>query len=184
MEEEKIREKMQVEVEDFKQEILSLRSGRANPGLIENIEVEVYGGQQRMKLVELGTIGVADPRTLSFQPWDLSIINEIKNGIAKANLGLNPVVDQNIIRISLPVLTTEQREEYIKILAKKSEEAKVKIRDIRAEERYQWQEQLKNKEISKDEFRNQEEVLQKITDEYIAKIQEITLAKEREIRGD
>ncbi len=184
MDENQIRERMQAAINNFQQEVLSLRTGRANPGLIEKIEVEVYGGQQKMRLVELGTIGVADPRTLTFQPWDVSIINEIKNSLVKANLGFNPVVDQNVIRIGLPVLTTEQRAEYIKLLAKKTEEAKVMVRNVRAEARHQLQEQLRNSQIGKDEFRLKEERLQKITDQYIGEIEKIALAKEKDIQGE
>src|SRR3990167_7257813 len=96
----------------FVNDIGSLRTGRATPGLIENVIVTVYGSQ-KMRLLELGSINVADVRTLTFQPWDQGLIREISNGIAAANIGINPVVDGQIIRMSLPMLTTEQREDYI-----------------------------------------------------------------------
>ncbi len=111
-------------------DIASIRTGRATPGLIENVVVTVYGGQ-KMKLIELGSIGVPDVRSLTFQPWDQALIREIGNGIAAANIGMNPVVDGQLIRMSLPMLTVEQREDYIKLLGRKLEAARVMVRDAR-----------------------------------------------------
>lgn len=194
MDEIKIKSRMEPVIDLFKDDIATIRTGRATPALIEEIEVSVYKGHpreaasgsagERMKLKQLGAIQVADARTLTFQPWDVSIIKEIKNGILASGSGLTPVVDANIIRISLPVLTTEQRGDYLRLLGKKAEAAKIMIRDIRGEERYQLQEQLKQKQISEDEFHRQEERLQKITDEYVDRVDEIAAKKEREIRGE
>ncbi|MCD6225739.1 ribosome recycling factor [bacterium] len=184
MNEEKIRQQMEEVIELFKEDIATIRTGRATPALIENISVSVYGGQQKLTLKELGTINVTGPRALSFQPWDVSIIAEIKNGILNSGAGLNPVIDNNIIRLSLPPLTQEQREDYLKLLGRKTEAARVMIRDIRTKERYQLQQQLREKQISEDEFHRLEEQLQKITDEFIEKIDQIAAEKEKEIRGE
>jgi len=184
MDEARVRQQMDQVVELFKEDIATLRTGRATPALIEDITVSVYEGQQKMRLKELGAITTPDPRTLTFQPWDATILKEIKNGITAANLGFQPVIDGQLIRIVLPPLTEEQRNDYLKLLGRKTEAARVMIRDIRGEERHQLQEQQKAKEISEDVFRRQEEQLQKLTDEYIAQINELASVKEKEIRGE
>jgi ribosome recycling factor len=181
MDEKAVEMRMQSSLDIFSEEISSIRTGRANPALIEGITVEVYGGQQKMTLRELGSISVPEARMLTFQPWDTSIINEIKNSIIKQNLGLSPVVDGTIIRISLPALTTEQREEYVKILSRKAEESKVKIRDTRSDVRRDLIDQEKKGKISEDELHDLENKLQKITDDYIQKLEEMQKKKEEEI---
>ncbi len=160
----------------------TLRTGRATPGLIENVAVTVYGGQ-KMRLIELGSIMVPDVRTLTFQPWDQTLIREISNGIAGANIGVQPVVDGQIIRLSLPMLTTEQREDYIKLLGRKLEAARVMIREARGDYRKSVQDAKNKKTVSEDEFKRDEESLQKLTDEYIGKLEDISEKKEVEIRG-
>jgi ribosome recycling factor len=166
----------------FVEDIASIRTGRATPGLIESVVVTVYGGQ-KMKLIELGSIGVPDVRSLTFQPWDQALIREISNGIAAANVGMNPVVDGQIIRMSLPMLTVEQREDYVKLLGRKLEGARVMIRDARADFRSDLQAAKQSKEISEDEFKRDETELQKITDEFIKKLEGVSIKKETEIRG-
>lgn len=184
MDEGKIRERMEAVIGLYQDDIATIRTGRATPALVEEIEVSVYQGQQRMKLKQLGAITVADARSLVFQPWDQSIIKEIKNGILASGSGLGAVVEGEVIRISLPVLTSEQREEYVRLLGRKTEAARVMIRDIRSEERYRLQEELKKKEISEDEFHQQEKRLQEITDEFISRIDQLAENKEKEIRGE
>ncbi len=169
-------------VDIFVNDIGTIRTGRATPGLIENIVVTVYG-TQKMRLIELGSIGVPDVRSLTFQPWDTAAIREIANGIQAANLGFNPVVDGAIIRIALPMLTVEQREEYVKLLGRKLEGARNLIRDARGDERRKVMEAKNNKTISEDEFKRDEAELQKMTDEYIGRLEEISKKKEIEIRG-
>ncbi len=163
-------------------DIATIRTGRATPGLIENVRVTVYEGQQ-MRLVELGSIAVPDVRTLTFTPWDQALIKEIKNGIATANLGMNPVVEGQLIRLSLPALTVEQREDYVKLLGRKLEGAKGLLRDIRSGIRRKLQNAKQKKEISENEFSGDEKELQKITDEYMGKLEELAKKKEVEIRG-
>lgn len=163
-------------------DIASIRTGRATPGLIENVVVTVYGGQ-KMKLIELGSIGVPDVRSLTFQPWDQALIREIGNGIAAANIGMNPVVDGQLIRMNLPMLTVEQREDYIKLLGRKLEAARVMVRDARGDYRSDLQRAKQEKTVSEDEYKRDEVELQKITDEYIKKLEEVSGKKEVEIRG-
>lgn len=165
----------------FSDDISSIRTGRATPGLIENVVVTAYGN--KMKLLELGSINVPDVRTLTFQPWDQSVIREICNGIMAANVGMNPAVDGEIIRMSLPMLTTEQREDYIKLLGRKLEGARVMIRDARADFRKEIQDAKQKKIISEDEYKTDEVDLQKLTDLYIGKLEEVSKKKEVEIRG-
>ena len=166
----------------FINDISSIRTGRATPGLIENVVVTVYGGQ-KMKLIELGSIGVPDVRSLTFQPWDQTLIREIANGIMAAGTGMNPVVDGSLIRMNLPMLTVEQREDYVKLLGRKLEAARVMIRDARGDYRSGLQKAKQDKIVSEDEFKRDETELQNITDEYIKKIEEVSGKKEVEIRG-
>lgn len=178
----KVQARMGKIVNLFLNDIQSVRTGRATPGLIENVVVTVYSGQ-KMRLIEIGTILAADARTLTFQPWDQSIIREVANGIMAANIGVTPVVDGELIRMSLPMLTTEQREDYIKLLGRKLEGVRVLIRDARADFRKGLQKAKQDKTISEDEYRNDEDNLQKMADEYIQKLEEIAKKKEIEIRG-
>ena len=166
----------------FVNDIASIRTGRATPGLIENVVVTVYGGQ-KMKLIELGSIGVPDVRSLTFQPWDQALIREIANGIAIANIGMNPVVDGQLIRMNLPMLTVEQREDYIKLLGRKLEAARVMVREARGDYRSDLQKAKQEKTVSEDEFKKDETELQKITDEFVKKLEEVADKKEIEIRG-
>jgi len=166
----------------FVNDIASLRTGRATPGLIENVVVTVYGGQ-KMKLIELGSIGVPDVRSLTFQPWDQALIREISNGIMVANIGMTPVVDGQLIRMNLPMLTVEQREDYIKLLGRKLEAARVMVRDARGDYRSSLQKAKQDKTVSEDEFKKDEIELQKITDEFVKKLEEVAGKKEFEIRG-
>ncbi len=166
----------------FSNDIASIRTGRATPGLIENVVVTVYGGQ-KMRLIELGSIGAPDVRSLTFEPWDQSLIREINNGILVANIGMTPAIDGQIIRMSLPMLTVEQREDYVKLLGRKLEGARVMIRDARADFRNDLQKAKQEKTVSEDEFKRDETELQKTTDLYIGKLEEMAKKKEIEIRG-
>jgi ribosome recycling factor len=166
----------------FTEDIGSIRTGRATSALIENVAVAVYGGQ-KMRLIELGSIGVPDARSLTFQPWDTTTVREIANQIQAANLGFMPVVDGALIRISLPMLTREQREDYVKLLGRKLEGVRVMVRDIRGEFRKKIIDAKQEKTVGEDEFKRDEAELQKVTDEYIAKLEKIALEKENPTRG-
>lgn len=177
-----VKTRMDKIVDIFVNDIGSIRTGRATPGLIENVMVSVYGGQ-KMRLIELGSIEVADVRTLTFTPWDQTVIREVSNGIAAANIGMNPVVDGTIIRMSLPMMTQEQREDYVKLLGRKLEGARGMIRDARADNRKDLMDAKNEKTISEDEFKRDETELQKVTDEYIGKLESLAKKKEAEIRA-
>ena len=178
----KIKQRMGRVVELFAEDIGSLRTGRATPALIEGVVVTVYGGQ-KMKLIELGSIAVADARMLTFTPWDQTIIREVGNGIAAANIGLTPVVDGAVIRLALPMLTVEQREDYVKLLGRKLEGARGLIRDERGDERRKLQDAKNDKTVSEDEYKRDEAELQRLTDEYVGKLEDLAKKKELEIRG-
>lgn len=168
--------------EIFVEDIASIRTGRATPGLIENVVVEIYGGQ-KMKLLELGSISAPDVRSLIFEPWDKTVLREINNGIQAANIGMMPIVDGELIRFDLPMLTVEQREDYIKLLGRKLEGAKNMLRDARGDFRKKIMDAKNDKSISEDEFKRDEMELQKLTDNYMDKIEEIAKKKEGEIRA-
>ena len=172
---------MQRAIDFFKQEISSIRTGRASPALIENVVCSAYGGVSRLTIKELGTITAIDAQTLMVQPWDPSVLGEIRQGILAANIGLTPVIDNNIIRISVPSLTTERRVEYVKILHQKMEQAKVSIRNIRQEKKKEIGESFEKKEISEDEKYRAEEELQKTTDDNVSLVETIGEKKEQEI---
>jgi len=162
-------------------DLASIRTGRSTPALVENVVVSAYGGAQRLKVMELATITTPDPQTLIIEPWDKSIIGEIRQGILAANVGLNPVIDGSILRIAMPPLTTEDREKYIKLLNTKLEHARVQIRQIRGDVMRTLKESFEKKEITEDERFSFEKKLQEITDEYIDNINERGHAKEEEL---
>lgn len=174
---------MQKSVNFFKTEISSIRTGRAVPALIENIPCNAYGGASRLTIKELGTISAIDPQTLIIQPWDISVIGEIRQGVLAANVGLTPVIDNNVIRISVPPLTTERRQEYAKLLRQKMEESRIAIRNIRQDKLRSIRDIFEEKKISEDEKFKAEEDLQKMTDEFVKIIEEIGEKKELDINS-
>lgn len=181
MNDELVRKKMK-EVEDLvSTDVASIRTGRATSSLIEDLEVAVYGGAQKLKVNELGTITAPDAQTIIIDPWDKSIIGEIKKGIESANLGMNPSIDGEIIRLVLPPMTTEDREKYVKLLNKKVENGKIMIRQIRGDFMKDIKTGFEEKEISEDEKFNLEKRLQEITDDFTGNLEEIGKAKSAEI---
>lgn len=183
MDEVNIRQRMQAALEAVRQDAGSIRTGRATPALVENIVINTYGGGQRLRVMELATITAPDPQSIIISPWDKSIIGDIKKGIDSANIGLNPVIANDVIRINIPPLTSEDRENYIRILHQKLENGRVAVRQIRQEGMHKTRDALEKKEISEDQKVVQEKRLQEMTDEYIGKIEEIGKAKERELRS-
>lgn len=181
MDEPSIRHRMQQILDLVLSDIGSIRTGRATPALVEKLEVAVYGGQQKLKVQELATISASDAQTLVVDPWDKSIIGEIAKGILSANVGMNPSIDGDIIRISFPPLTTEDREKYVKLLSTKLEGAKVMIRQIRGDAMHEIKKEFEAKEITEDEKFSQEKSLQGLTDEMIGKIEEMGERKKEEL---
>lgn len=171
------KQKMEKSFQVLREEVASIRTGRAMPVLIENVVCLVYQGTQNLRVKELASITVGDPQTLVIQPWDGSIISEIKNGILAANVGLTPVVDGGVIRIAVPAMTSERREEYVKLLGQKTEESKVAIRNVRRDKMVEIKGQFDNKGLSENEKFQLETELQKLTDGFVGKIDELAKKK-------
>lgn len=181
MDEPAISSRMQQVLDLVTNDVGSIRTGRATPSLVEKLEVAVYGGQQKLKIQELATIHAPDPQTLVIEPWDKSIIGEIGKGILAANVGMNPTVDGELIRVSFPPLTTEDREKYVKLLSTKLEAGRVMIRQIRGDEMHEIRKKFEAKEITEDEKFGQEKSLQGLTDEFIGKIETMGEKKKQEL---
>jgi len=181
MDETSIKSKMQSSLDAIGADIAGIRTGRATPSLVENIVCPAYGGTQRLKVVELATISAPDPSQIIISPWDKSIIGDIRKGIVEANIGMNPSIDGEIIRITMPPLTTEDREKYVKLLSTKLETGKVVIRQIRADEMHEIKKKFEAKEMTEDEKFGNEKRLQEITDEFVGKIEEMGEKKKTEL---
>ena len=171
--------KMEKSINSLKKDLSTLRTGRANPNMLDTIKVDVYG--QLMPIEQLGTISVPEARMISIQVWDKSNVALIDSAIQKSELGINPQVDGQIIRLRVPDLTEERRKDLIKILKNMGEKGKVSIRNIRREANENLKKSLKEKTISEDENKNFEKIIQKLTDSNIEIIDKILSEKEKEI---
>ena len=182
MDESSIRQRMEQVVGLVRQDTGAIRTGRATPALVEDIMVEAYGGTQKLKVVELASITAPDPQTLVINPWDKSIIGEMKQAIDLANIGLSPAIAGELIRINMPPMTAEDRENFIRLLHQKLENGRIMVRQVR----HEWMEKIRagfeQKEIVEDEKFGQEKRLQELTDEYIGMIDELGKAKEEELK--
>lgn len=176
-----LRQSMDQVLSQFTADIASLRTGRASASLIENLICSAYGGTQRLRVKELASITSPDPQSLVIDPWDKSIIGDIKKGILEANVGLNPTVDGEIIRLSMQPLTSEDKEKLTRLLSQKAEGAKVMIRNIRAEAMKKLEVDFKAKQFGEDDKFRFEKNIQEVTDEYTGKIDTITNDKKTEI---
>ncbi|MBI2268651.1 MAG: ribosome recycling factor [Candidatus Blackburnbacteria bacterium] len=187
MDEAQTRERMDHGLEEVRREMGGIRTGRATPALVEDIVVPAYGGPPaggaKLRLIELATITAPDPQSLLISPWDKSIVGEIRKGILEANVGLNPVITGDELRINLPPLTAEDRENYIRLLHQKLESGRVKIRQVRQDRMREIKESFENKELSEDERDREEKKIQALTDEYTGKIDEMGKTKESELRS-
>tara|TARA_Y100000996_G_scaffold291629_1_gene230539 strand:- start:22 stop:582 length:561 start_codon:yes stop_codon:yes gene_type:complete len=171
--------KMDKSIQSFKKDLSTLRTGRANPNMLDTIKVDVYG--QLMPIDQLGTVSVPEARLISIQVWDKSNVNLIDSAIQKSELGINPQIDGQIIRLRVPDLTEERRKDLIKILKGMGEKGKVSIRNIRREANEELKKKLKDKSISEDENKTFEKSIQKLTDLNIENIDKILAEKEKEI---
>lgn len=181
MDESQVKASMQKAIETLSREMASIRTGRATPSLVSDIIVNAYGGAQRLRVQELASITAPDTQMLIVEPWDKSIIGEIRQGILAANVGLNPTIDENKLRITLPPLTTEDREKYVKLLKVKLEEGKVLVRQVRADAMHLIKKSFEEKQITEDDKFAEEKSLQEITDQFIKNIEEMGLKKEEEL---
>ena len=173
------KQKMDKTFEVFTKELLALRTGRANSSMLDIIKVDVYG--QKMPINQLGTITTPDPRTLNIQVWDQNNVPLIDSSIRKSEMGLNPQIDGQLIRIPIPNLNEERRNELIKIIRTLAEKSKVSIRNIRREAKDELKTMLKEKKVGEDESNKYEKDIQNITDQEVKKIDEKVSQKEKEI---
>lgn len=171
------KQKMQKALEVLKNDLATIRTGRATPSLIENVSVMVYGGTARMKIMELATIGTSDPQTLMLTPFDPSITGEIQKGIMEANIGLTPSVDGQNIRISIPPLSQERREQLIHLMKQKLENGRIMMRQVR----HDAMQEIKKAELTEDDVRRFEKEVQDLTDSVIGEIDAMGKHKEAEL---
>ena len=172
-------EKMIKTEEVVQNEFSGVRTGKASPSLVENILVEVYGSNMRIR--ELAGITTPEPRMLMITPWDASTIQPIEKAIQKSNLGLNPAVQGKFIRIVLPELSTERRQEFVKTIKKMAEDGRVAIRHVRRDAIEHLKKESKDSKIGEDDLEHGEKEVQKLTDQYIAKLDAHMAHKEKEI---
>ena len=163
----------------FVKELASLRTGRANASMLDLIKVDVYG--QKMPINQLGSITTPEPRSVNIQVWDMNNVLLIDSAIKKSELGLNPQIDGQLIRLPVPDLSEERRTEIKKIIKSTGEKCKVSIRNIRREANDELKKLLKDKEISEDDLRRGEDLIQKLTDNFIKKIDLLLDKKEKDL---
>ena len=174
-----IKDKMTKAIQAFSRELASIRAGRANASLLDRITVDYYGAPTPVN--QVAGISVPEARLLVIQPYDKTILGDIEKAILKSDLGLNPTSDGNIIRIAIPALTEERRKELVKVVKKEAEEAKIAIRNIRRDGNEELKKLEKSGDITEDDLRGYSDDIQKITDEYISKVDSVTKEKEKEI---
>lgn len=171
--------KMDKSIQSLKKDISTLRTGRANTNMLDTIKIDVYG--QLMPIDQLATVSVPEARLISIQVWDKANISLIESTIQKSELGINPQIDGQIIRLRIPDLTEERRKDLIKVLKNMGEKSKIAIRNIRREANEELKKKLKEKKISEDNNKSFEKNIQKITDANIENIEKILTEKEKEI---
>lgn len=170
---------MKKTVEVVKKEYASLRAGRATPALLDKVMVNYYGTPT--PVTQMANISAPEARLLVIQPWDKSTIPEIERAIMKSDLGINPASDGTVIRLAIPQLTQERRQELVKVIKKKAEDGRVAVRNVRRDANEALKAMEKKGELTEDELRRSQEEVQKLTDKYIKEIDQITANKEKEI---
>ena len=171
--------RMAKSVESLRTELSKLRTGRAHTSLLDHVTVEYYGSD--VPLSQVSNINVADPRTLSVTPWEKQMVPVVEKAIASSDLGLNPVTSGEVIRVPLPALTEERRKDMIRVVRQEGEGARVAIRNIRRDVNSDFKSLLKEKEITEDEERRAEDDIQKITDKFVAEVDKLLEAKEKDL---
>lgn len=171
--------KMEKAISAYTRELATIRAGRANAALLDKVFVDYYGASTPIN--QLAGVSVPEARLLVIQPYDKTILGEIEKAILKSDLGLNPTNDGSVIRIAIPALTEERRKELVKVVKKEAEEAKIAIRNIRRDGNEDLKKLEKNGEITEDDLRGYSDDIQKMTDQHISKIDDITKDKEKEI---
>lgn len=173
----KSRKKMEDIMSFLKRDLDSISTGRANPALLDTVKVEAYG--DFMPLLQVASISVPDASTIAVQAWDKSMVKPIEKGIIAANLGFNPMIDGQVLRISIPKLSEERRKELVKLAKKYGEDKKVAVRNARRDVLDDFKK--REKEFSKDDAHSFADIIQKLTDEYVKKIDDTILVKEKEV---
>lgn len=176
---EELRERMNKSVDALQDDLLGIRTGRASPALVERLQLEYYGSMTSLN--QVASIAVPEPRLLVIRPWDPVALPDIERAILKSDLGLTPMNDGKLIRLSIPRLTEERRRELVKVVARRVEEARVSIRNLRRDALQDLKDFEKEKMISEDDFFRGKDEVQELTDEFIAKIDEIGRRKEEEV---
>ena len=172
--------KMRKSVEAAQHDFATVRTGRANPVVLEGVSVDYYGTPT--PLAQLAGISAPEPRLLMVTPWDRTVIDSIMKAIQTSDLGLSPMSDGNVVRLQVPYLTEERRTELVKQLHRKSEDHKVAVRNIRRDANDQVKTQQKNSEISEDDMKREQDEIQKLTDKYIEETDNLAKAKEAELK--
>jgi len=173
------RKKMDLAIQSFTKNLATVRAGRANPAILNNVMVDYYGAPTPLN--QLATVTAPEPRLLLISPFDKSSVGDIEKGIQKADLGLAPSSDGDVVRIAIPALTEERRKELVKVVGKFAEESKVQVRNLRREANDQVKKNEKDGEITEDEMRHYQNEVQSLTDEFIEKIDSLVSEKESEI---
>ncbi|MBF0453508.1 MAG: ribosome recycling factor [Magnetococcales bacterium] len=174
-----LNQRMEKSLESLKEELASIRTGRASTSLLENLVVEVYGSPTPLN--QVAALNVPEPRMITVQPWDKSTMKAIEKGIRESDLGLNPMSDGQLIRVPLPELTEERRKDLVKIVSKYGEQAKIAVRNIRRDGIDQFKKMEKNKEISQDDLRQLEKQVQEVTDAKVKLVDEAVSQKEADV---
>jgi ribosome recycling factor len=175
----KARQRMDGAIEAVRREFAGVRTGKASPALLDSVRVEAYGSV--VPINQVGTVSAPEPRMLIVQPWDKSLLKAIEKGLRESDLGLNPSNDGSIVRIPIPALTEERRKEYVRLLHKLAEEGRVAVRNVRREANDEIKHRQKDEGLSEDDIRREQGEVQKLTDQYIAKIEELLKHKEAEV---
>lgn len=173
------KERMEAAVAAMRREFATVRTGKATPALLDMVRVDAYGS--KLPLNQVATVNAPEPALLVVQPFDRSIINDVERGVRMADLGLNPMNDGSLIRIPIPPLTEERRREYVRMLHKMAEEGRISVRHARRMANDEIKQNVKNHEVGEDEGHRQLEEVQKMTDEYITRIDELLQHKEQEV---
>ena len=171
--------RMQQAIDVLTREFAAVRTGRANAALLDGVRVEAYGNMTPIN--QLASVSVPDPRTIMIQPWDASQLKEIEKGIVKSDIGITPSNDGKVIRLTMPTLTEERRKQLAKAVGKLAEDARVSVRNVRREANDKLKALAKEKKLSEDEERRAHDQIQKATDRFTARIEELTKKKEHEI---
>ncbi len=171
--------RMKKSIESLKGELTKLRTGRAHTSLLDHVMVSYYGNDTPLN--QVASVNVSDPRTLTVTPWEQNMVAAVEKAIMQSNLGLNPATSGKAIRVPLPPLTEERRKDMIKVVRSEGENAKVAIRNIRRDANSDFKSLNKDKEITDDEMKQAEDAIQKLTDKYVAEVDEILAVKEKDL---